>query len=119
MIATAGGNSPSAARSYSAGINFRCVRSPVAPKITMLHGCGTARVDNPSRNGFICCSAERFMNQPEITQIFADYIVRIYCRGGPPAAPKHQSRYGRSRLTRSIAALKEMKMKNPGHFDLV
>jgi len=24
----------------------------VAPKITMLQGCGTVRVDNPSRSGF-------------------------------------------------------------------
>jgi len=58
------------------------------------------------------------MNQPQITQIFADYIVRIYCRGNPPAAPKHQSRCGRWRLTRSIATLKDMKVNNPGHFDL-
>src|SRR5256885_10693650 len=54
MTATAGGSSPSAARLYKAGINFRWVRSPVAPKMTIAHGCGTARVLKPSRSGFVC-----------------------------------------------------------------
>ena len=34
------------------GNQFAMVRSPVAPKITTVHGCGTARVVSPSRSGF-------------------------------------------------------------------
>src|SRR5207253_3184428 len=65
----AGGNSPSAARLYSAGINFRWVRSPVAPKMTIEHGCGTARVDKPSRSGLEAAgSAIRFMSQPHYAE---------------------------------------------------
>src|SRR5438093_819184 len=51
-ISTAGGRSPSAARLYNAGTSLRWVRSPVAPNITIVHGCGTARADKPSRSGF-------------------------------------------------------------------
>src|SRR5215469_1447406 len=47
-----GGRSPSAAKLYKAGINFLCVRSPVAPKITIAHVPGVARDTSPSLNGF-------------------------------------------------------------------
>jgi hypothetical protein len=34
----------------------------VAPKITMVHGCATVRVDKPSRNGFVSdWAAARFI----------------------------------------------------------
>src|SRR5215469_10234406 len=46
-----GGRSPSAARLYKAGTSLRCVRSPVAPKITTEQGSGIARLASPSRNG--------------------------------------------------------------------
>ena len=41
MVAKQGGNSFCSARAYRAGINFRAVRSPEAPKITMVHAPGT------------------------------------------------------------------------------
>src|SRR5437870_4697579 len=48
------------------------IKEPVAAKMITLNGCGTARVDKPSRKGFVCCSAPRFIYHPQITQIFAD-----------------------------------------------
>src|SRR5215510_4036250 len=76
-MTTPGGSSPSAARLYSAGTSLRCVRSPVAPKITMLHGCGTGRAANPSRSGFGSgWSDARFIPSADY-EIFADWIIRI------------------------------------------
>src|SRR5260221_8432645 len=33
-------------------MSLRNVRSPDAPKMTTLHGCGIGRLDKPSRSGF-------------------------------------------------------------------
>jgi len=55
---------------YKAGINFRWVKSPVAPKMTIAHGCGTARVLKPSRNGFGCSALFVMSSGVEISLIF-------------------------------------------------
>ena len=38
---------------YSAGMSLRYVRSPEAPKMTTLHGCGIGRLERPSRSGLV------------------------------------------------------------------
>src|SRR4029077_19823028 len=37
-----------------AGINFLCVRSPDAPKMTSAHGSGARRSMSPASSGFAC-----------------------------------------------------------------
>ena len=51
MIFTPVGSSPSTARLYNAGMSLRCVRSPVAPKMTMLQGSACERETRSSRKG--------------------------------------------------------------------
>ena len=71
----------------SAGINFRWVRSPVAPKMTIAHGCGTARACSNLRatdlaSGFIFVMS----TDTKISQIFAelgrakDFALQSPCR---------------------------------------
>src|SRR3954468_19889170 len=44
-----------------AGRILRCVRSPVAPKITIWHGSGTFSIASPARSGLSnVCSAGRY-----------------------------------------------------------
>jgi HAD superfamily hydrolase (TIGR01509 family) len=46
--------------------------------MTTLHGCGTARVDKPSRKGLVCvCSAARFIGQTETVAALSERRNKI------------------------------------------
>src|SRR5262249_22937110 len=51
------GSSRRNASEYSAGKSFRCVRSPLAPKMTSMQGSGVRRSCSPSSSGFSCVVA--------------------------------------------------------------
>ena len=58
----------------------------------MLHGCGAARVESPSRNGFICCcSAARFIVSADYADLCRLHSRKLlYCRSACCARAKQK-----------------------------